>query len=62
MAKTTFKAPQKPLRSSWKEIAFKMPSKKNAIITKSLTGRGATLLKSKGQYVWGGNQQNSNLY
>lgn len=60
---TTFKAPQKPLKSSWKEISFKAPKRRGvSVTTTSKLGHTPKLVKIQGVYVKGGNLRNNNMY
>ncbi len=56
-----FKAPQKPLRSSWVQIAFKKP-KAVTIIKKSLGSRATAMIKDRGNMISNSNTIHSNLY
>jgi hypothetical protein len=56
-----FKAPQKPLRSSWVQIAFKKP-KAATIIKKSLGSRPTAMIKDRGNMISNSNTLHNNLY
>jgi hypothetical protein len=47
-----FKAPQIPIRSSWKQEVFKRPKKSGPIVNRSLLhSRQSPLVKSQGSFV-----------
>jgi hypothetical protein len=56
-----FKAPQKPLRSSWVQIAFSKP-KASSIIKKSLSNRPTAMIKDRGNMMSNSTTLHSNLY
>lgn len=59
--KTTFKAPQKSLKSSWVQIAFSKP-KQLTVVKKSLGSRATAIVKDGGNFLTNSSFNHSNLY
>ena len=62
MSKSSFKAPQKALKSSWRDECFSAPKTKGTIIKRSLSNRAHAIGKLNGSLVASSGFGSSNEY